>query len=50
MGVGTGFVGWTIYRSVYLSVCLCPVDFVKMADWMCMLFGVAGRLGPRMSR
>jgi len=30
--------------SVGLSVC--PVDCVKTANWIWMLFGVVGRLGP----
>jgi len=27
---------------------VCPVDCGKMADWIWMLFGVLGWLGPRM--
>ena len=43
MGIGKGF---SPVPSVCPSICL--VHCGKTADWIWMLFGVVGRLGPRM--
>jgi len=46
----------SVSLSVCLSVCLSvgrsiwPVDCCKTAEWICMVFGIMGRLGPRMGQ